>query len=130
MGDQYHLLMPDPLSSIPLPDPARLTIQIRDNWWLQEPTTDAEPDDHPAPPPPAPSYAARSSRGPRPDASTVDALQRILDQQQQLLDGQTELRDRQTQLQDTVDNMAHILQHPPTHARLVRDSRPLLSPPQ
>ncbi|KAK4426562.1 hypothetical protein Salat_1424800 [Sesamum alatum] len=59
MGDQYHLLMPDPLPSIPLPDPARLTIQIQDNWWLQEPTTDAEPDDRPAPPPPAPLSCSR-----------------------------------------------------------------------
>ncbi|KAK4430705.1 hypothetical protein Salat_0832200 [Sesamum alatum] len=84
MGDQYHLLMPDPLSSILLPDHARLTIQIWDNWLLQAPTTDAEPDDRPAPPPPAPSHAARSSHGPRPNASTVDALRRILDQQQQL----------------------------------------------
>ncbi|KAK4434935.1 hypothetical protein Salat_0656500 [Sesamum alatum] len=43
MGDQYHLLMPDPLPSIPLPDPARLTIQIQENWWLQAPSTNAEP---------------------------------------------------------------------------------------
>ncbi|KAK4434868.1 hypothetical protein Salat_0649700 [Sesamum alatum] len=64
MGGQYHLLMPDPLPSIPLRNPARLTIQIRDNWWLQAPTTEAEPDDRPAPPPSAPSHAAKSSRGP------------------------------------------------------------------
>ncbi|KAK4415168.1 hypothetical protein Salat_2624000 [Sesamum alatum] len=79
MGDQYHLLMPDPLPSIPLPDPACLTIQIRENWWLQAPSNDAEPDDRPTPPPPAPSHAARSSRGPRLDASTANTLQRILD---------------------------------------------------
>ncbi|KAK4421798.1 hypothetical protein Salat_2130400 [Sesamum alatum] len=54
MSDQYHLLTSDPLPSILLPDPARLTIQIRENWWLQAPSTDAEPEDRPAPPPPPP----------------------------------------------------------------------------
>ncbi|KAK4414962.1 hypothetical protein Salat_2603200 [Sesamum alatum] len=29
MGDQCHLLLPDSLPSLPLPDPAHLTIQIR-----------------------------------------------------------------------------------------------------
>ncbi|KAK4422642.1 hypothetical protein Salat_1846700 [Sesamum alatum] len=82
MGDHYHLLLPDSLSSLSLPDPTHLTIQIREKWWLQAPSDDAEHNDHPAPPPPTPSHAAGSSRGPRPDASTTDTLQRILDQQQ------------------------------------------------
>ncbi|KAK4423096.1 hypothetical protein Salat_1892200 [Sesamum alatum] len=102
--------MPDPLPSILLPDLARLTIQFWENWWLQAPSDDAEPDDRPAPPPPTPSHAVRSSCGPRPDAPTADTLQKILDQQQQLPNGQTELCDWQTQLQDIVDNMAHVLQ--------------------
>ncbi|KAK4415584.1 hypothetical protein Salat_2665800 [Sesamum alatum] len=111
MGDHYyHLLLPDPLPSLPLPDLARLTKQIQGNWWLQAPSNDAEHDDHPTPPPPALSHATRSSRGPRPNASTTDTLQRILDQHQQLLVGQIKLRDQQTQLQDIIDNMAHVLQ--------------------
>ncbi|KAK4425305.1 hypothetical protein Salat_1724400 [Sesamum alatum] len=110
MRDQYHLLLSDLLPSLPLPNPAPLTIKVRPNWRLQAPSDDAEHDDRPAPPPPVPSHTTRSSHGPQPDASTADTLQRILDQQQQLLVGQAEPRDWQTQIQDIVDNMAHVLQ--------------------
>ncbi|KAK4424560.1 hypothetical protein Salat_1649500 [Sesamum alatum] len=75
------------------------------NFALSE---DAENDDRLTPPPPVPSHAVGSSHGPRPDASTTDTVQRILDQQQQLLDRQIEFCDRQT-LQRVLDQQQRLL---------------------
>ncbi|KAK4434524.1 hypothetical protein Salat_0615200 [Sesamum alatum] len=99
----------DPLPSIPLPDPARFAHHSNSGqWWLQAPTTDAEPDDRPAPPPPAPSHAVGSSRGPRPDASTADALQKNPRQAAQLLDGQTQLQEHRPTTWPTSSNACTI----------------------